>query len=248
MEIVYWLLASALGYLAGSLSGARIIVRLFAPQHNLDGLQVEVPGSQARFQSDVISATTVRLQLGSRYGCLTAILDMIKAALPALLFRFWLPAGSYYLAAAGMATVGHIWPLYHRFKGGRGMSPILGGMLVVDWLGVIVTQLIGAFSGILTKNYLLMIGTGTALMIPWTWFRTRSWPEIIYLLAMNLLFWYAMGPEVREFKRLKQEGGLEEFSQSEQVRIIGRQGQEITPALRVTNIRDWVRTLFNQPE
>ena len=137
------LFAMLIGYLAGSFSAARFIVRVFAPDHVLNGIRAEVPEGNAVFQSNVISATTVRLQLGSRYGCLTSILDMLKASLPALVFRAWQPDQAYYLIAAGSATAGHIWPIYYHFKGGRGMSPILGGMFVVDWLGVIITQAVG---------------------------------------------------------------------------------------------------------
>jgi glycerol-3-phosphate acyltransferase PlsY len=86
----------------------------------------------------------VRLQLGARYGCLVSILDMIKAAVPAFIFKLLYPEMPYYLITAGMATVGHIWPVVHRFKGGRGLSCIIGGMLIVDWVGVLITNLIGA--------------------------------------------------------------------------------------------------------
>ena len=73
-----------------------------------------------------------------------------------------------------MATLGHIWPIYYRCKGGRGMSPILGGMVVVDWLGVIITQILGGISDLAAKNLGLIVGAGLVLMIPWTWFRFHS--------------------------------------------------------------------------
>jgi len=239
-------LAGAVGYLSGSFSAARAVVRTFAPDHKMEGIQVEVPDGSASFQSDVMSATTVRLHLGSKFGCLTAVLDIMKAALPALLFRWWQPGEPYYLAAAGMATVGHIWPVFYRFKGGRGMSPILGGFLMVDWLGVIITQAVGALSGTIIKNTMIMIGTGIALMVPWVWIRSRSWPEVIYVLAMNLLFWYAMGPELKEFRRMKEEGSLEDFAAAEQVRIVGRRGEEIQTAMRMDNLKAWFQALFKR--
>ena len=244
MELTLVGLAVLLGYLMGSFSAARMVVRIFAPDHVMEGIRAEVPDGEAYFESDVISATTVRLHLGSRYGCLTSILDMLKAALPALIFLAWKPDRFYYLIAAGMATVGHIWPIYYRFKGGRGMSPILGGLLVVDWLGVLVTQLIGAVTGLVVNNIMIMIGTGTALMIPWIWVRTRSWPEVLYTAAMNILFWAAMLPEVQEFIRLKREGKLEEFSASSQIRIVGRRGDEVTESRGMASLRRRLIGLF----
>lgn len=238
------LFAMLIGYLAGSFSAARFIVRVFAPDHVLNGIRAEVPEGNAVFQSNVISATTVRLQLGSRYGCLTSILDMLKASLPALVFRAWQPDQAYYLIAAGSATAGHIWPIYYHFKGGRGMSPILGGMFVVDWLGVIITQAVGAVTGLVINNTMIMIGTGTALMIPWIWLRTHAWPEVIYMIAMNVLFWYAMIPELKEFMRLKKEGSLEEFSDASRLRIVGRKGSEITERRGMAQLRARIMRLI----
>jgi glycerol-3-phosphate acyltransferase PlsY len=200
------------------------------------------------FQSDVISGTTVRLHLGARYGCLTSILDILKAALPAIAFRIWQPDVPYYLISASLATVGHNWPIYHRFKGGRGMSPILGGMLVVDWLGVMVTQLIGLVSGLVIKNTLITIATGIALMIPWVWFRTHSWPEVAYVLAMNIIFWVAMIPEVKEHLRLRREGSAQEFSEASHVRVVGRRGTEITETTSMAKLRARIASLFRRAD
>ena len=212
----------------------------------MDGIRAEVPEGEAVFESNVISATTVRLHLGSRYGCLTSILDMLKAGLPALAFRLWQPDQPYYLIAAAAATIGHIWPLYHHFRGGRGMSPILGGMLVLAPLGVVITQMIGGLTGLLIKNTLIMIGTGTVLMIPWVWFLHGSLPELLYVTAMNILFWTAMLPEVREYRRLKREGSLEQFAESSQIRIVGRRGNEIAQTGGMTRIRNRLKELFSR--
>ena len=248
MEIWIWALAAGIGYLAGSFSAARAVMYFFAPEKKIEGIQMEFPSMEATFQSDVISATSVRHHLGNKYGCLTSILDILKAALPALLFRFWKPDTSYYLVAAGMVTVGHIFPLYHRFKGGRGMSPILGGMLVVDWLGVIVTQLVGAVSGLATKNLGVMVGAGFALMIPWSWWRHRSWPEVVYLLVMNALFWIALIPEAKEVRKITREGGLEKFIESEHNRMFG-EGEEKPPSFPpLTDLKAWRKRLFNRGE
>jgi glycerol-3-phosphate acyltransferase PlsY len=242
------LFAAAVGYLAGSFSSARAVTRIFAPGHVLEGIKIKVPGGRAVFRSSVISGTTVRLHLGARYGCLTSSLDILKAALPAIAFRVWRPDAPYYLIAAALATIGHNWPVYHRFKGGRGMSPILGGMLVVDWPGVVVTQLIGAATGLVIKNLLIMIGTGTALMIPWVWFRTRSWPELVYVAAMNVVFWVAMIPEVKQHLRLKREGTAKEFSAAPHIRIVGRRGMEVIEMMSMSKLRAKIVGLFRHAD
>jgi glycerol-3-phosphate acyltransferase PlsY len=222
MNLLIALLALVIGYLIGSVSFARLVTRQFAPEQDISKTQIEVPGSEARFESDAISASWVRLHLGPRYGCLTGLLDILKAAIPALAFKLWRPEAPYYLLAAGMAAVGHNWPIYYRFRGGRGMSPIMGGMFVVDWLGVVVTNLIGLSSFLVIKSSLVASGVWLVLIIPWIWFRTQEWPKLMYAVAMCILFWASMIPEWRELLRLRREGVLEDLTDAREVRVLGR--------------------------
>jgi glycerol-3-phosphate acyltransferase PlsY len=222
MNLLVALLAMAIGYLLGSISFARLVTRLFAPEQDISKIEIEVPDSETKFESGAISATSVRLHLGPRYGCLTSILDILKATLPALAFKLWQPEAPYYLLAAGMAAVGHNWPIYYRFKGGRGMSPIMGGMLVVDWLGVVVTNLLGLLSDLVIQATLVSSGIWLVLMIPWIWFRGGDVAEVIYAVAMCILFWMSMIPEWRELLRLRREGSLENLQHAKEVRVASR--------------------------
>ena len=222
MNVLIALLAIITGYLIGSISFARLVTRLFAPQQDITRIALEVPGSNATFESGAISATSVRLHLGPKYGCLTGALDILKATVPALAFKLWQPDAPYYLLAAAMAPVGHIWPIYHRFKGGRGMSPIMGGMLVVDWLAVVVTNVLGLLSDLAIKSTLVSSGVWLILMIPWLWLRRHDWPELVYAAAMCALFWLSMMPEWRELARLQREGVLENLQHAGEVRVLSR--------------------------
>jgi len=222
MNVLIALLAIATGYLAGSISFARLVTRVFAPRQDITRTTLQVPGSDATFESRAISATSVRLNLGPKYGCLTGILDILKATVPTLAFRLWQPDAPYYLLAAAMAPVGHIWPIYHRFKGGRGMSPIMGGMLIVDWVGVVVTNLLGLLSDLAIKSTLVASGVWLILMIPWLWLRGRDWPELLYAAAMCALFWLSMIPEWREMARLQRQGVLDNLRQAKEVRVLSR--------------------------
>jgi glycerol-3-phosphate acyltransferase PlsY len=229
-------LAMTIGYLAGSISFARLVTRLFAPEQSIQKIELEVPGSEARFESDAISATSVRLHLGPKYGCLTSILDILKATVPALAFKLWQPEAPYYLLAAGMAAVGHNWPIYYRFKGGRGMSPIMGGMLVVDWLGVVVTNLLGLLSDLAIKSTLVSSGVWLVLMIPWIWFRSHDRAELVYVTAMCILFWASMIPEWRELLRLRREGVLDNLQQAKEVRVISRRDGGTAQQMSVSDL------------
>ncbi len=222
MSLPIALIAMVVGYLLGSVSFARLVSRRFAPEQDISKIEIEVPDSEAKFESDAISATSVRLHLGPRYGCLVGILDILKAAIPALAFKLWQPEAPYYLLAAGTAAIGHNWPIYYRFKGGRGISPIMGGMLAVDWLGVVVTNLLGLASDLVIKSTLVASGVWLILMIPWLWLRGFEWPELLYAIAMAVLFWAAMIPEWREVIRLKRTGELDKLQEAKEVRVASR--------------------------
>ena len=216
------LLAIVIGYLIGSISFARLVARRFAPEQDISKIEIDVPDSEERFESDAISATSVRLHLGNRYGCLVGILDILKAVIPALAFKLLQPDAPYYLLAAGMAAVGHNWPIYYRFKGGRGISPIMGGMLVVDWLGVVVTNLLGLASDLVIKNTLISSGVWLLLMVPWIWFGPYGWPERFYAVAMCIVYAVAMLPEWREILRLNRTGELEKLQNARELRVASR--------------------------
>ena len=137
------LAAVVIGYLVGSISFARVVGRVVSPATRMDGAVIDLgevgmrDGMQVRM--DGISATSVSVQLGRRWGFVTSVLDVLKAALVTLAFRAALPEDSAYLVAAVFVVVGHNWPLWHRFHGGFGVSPMLGGLLVVDPLGLVVS-------------------------------------------------------------------------------------------------------------
>ncbi len=88
---MFFVLVALLGYLIGSISFARIVVRLFSSDRSIQKIQLNVPGTQTAYQSDAVSASAVNTQLGPRYGCLTSLLDMAKVGLPTLILKLYFP-------------------------------------------------------------------------------------------------------------------------------------------------------------
>jgi glycerol-3-phosphate acyltransferase PlsY len=215
--------AIAVGYLFGSISFARLVARILGSKQPIGATTVEVPDSQVRLEYDAISATTIRLSMGPGYGCLTSLLDMLKAAIPVLAIRLWQPDYSYHLFVAAAATAGHNWPIYHRFKGGRGMSPILGGMIVVDWLGVLASNCAALLLGVFIGDFSVTDKLGFLLMIPWLWFRHHDAALTAYAVIVNAMLWIAMIPELRQLVRLRRNGTLQTYTRAERVRVGGTQ-------------------------
>lgn len=199
MSLPVALLIAVLGYLIGSISFARIISWIIQPDADISIIREHIPNTQQIFESDSISATAVRINMGTKYGCLTGLLDMLKAALPVLALQVWQPAGApYHFIAALSITIGHDWPIFYRFKGGRGESTIYGGLLIIDFLGVLVTSALAFMLGLIARHILVFRWSGILLMIPWAWFRTHDKDYLIFILFANALYWIVLIPELRQ--------------------------------------------------
>lgn len=139
------LLALALGYLLGSIPFGLVLTRLAGK------------GDVRDIGSGNIGATNV-LRTGSKpLAAATLILDCLKATAAILLVRQLWP-GTENFAAAG-ALIGHLYPVWLRFKGGKGVATLLGvlipllpvGALIyaVVWIGLLLTLRISSVAGMI---------------------------------------------------------------------------------------------------
>jgi glycerol-3-phosphate acyltransferase PlsY len=176
---------------------------------HVEPINEPVPGSDIMFQSDSVSATVANLNLGRKYGCFTALLDMGKVALPTFLFYYFFPEDPYYLFAAAAGIAGHNYPLYHRFQGGRGESPMLGAMLVINWYGILIANAAGLVLGYLTGSTLVIRYGWYVLMIGWYWMHFQSIYHVGFMVVANFLFWFAMRKDLAKFAELKEVDDLD---------------------------------------
>lgn len=107
-------------YLLGSISTGLLLAR----ERGVDLRQVG---------SGNVGATNVGRALGKRAGRMVLVLDAAKGALPALLARATLGADDPWTAATGAAAaVGHCYPIWHGFDGGKGAATAAGVLLVLS--------------------------------------------------------------------------------------------------------------------
>ena len=203
------LLAIFGGYLVGSISFAALIARIVGRGTPLQQIHLPVPGTDQALSSSAVSATAVRLQYGARYGCLTSLLDMAKAAAITLAFKQLVPEQPLFLIASGMTVVGHIWPFYLRFRGGRGQSPIIGSLFVIDWPSALIVfpaaQVLGVLTG--TRPYTGRFGP-ELLLAAWFWYRFASLPHVLFAFGLLIVRLIAMRRELRQFHHLRKQGHL----------------------------------------
>jgi glycerol-3-phosphate acyltransferase PlsY len=115
------LIALGLGYLLGSIP------------FGLFFAWISGAGDVRKIGSGNIGATNV-LRTGKKWAAAATLLcDGAKGAAAVLIARQLLPPGAETVAAAG-AVLGHIFPVWLRFKGGKGVATFLGISLALYWL------------------------------------------------------------------------------------------------------------------
>jgi glycerol-3-phosphate acyltransferase PlsY len=204
-----YIVAGLIGYLAGSLSFARILTRIITKSSHVEKLREAIPGTDQTFESDSVSATVVTQNLGKRFGCLTALLDMFKVALPAFLVRYYFPDESYFLVTGLLGMLGHDYPVYHRFQGGRGESPMIGAMVVINWFGILIANAASMILGYLTGSILVLRYGWYVLMIFWYWIYFNDIFHIGFMILANFIFWNSMRKDLIRFGELKTEDDIE---------------------------------------
>ena len=113
-------LALALGYLLGSIPFGLILTRLAGG------------GDLRAIGSGNIGATNV-LRTGRKgLAAATLVLDALKATLAVVLAAIAFGLAAELPAAAG-AVLGHLYPVWLRFRGGKGVATFLGGLIGIAW-------------------------------------------------------------------------------------------------------------------
>jgi glycerol-3-phosphate acyltransferase PlsY len=128
-----------------------------------------------------IGATNVMRAAGKTAGIITLVGDALKGFLPVwLAMRFGFPETV--VSAAGLAAfLGHLFPLYLRFHGGKGIATALGILLALNYLAVLIELLV--FAGILWRwRYVSLASVVCAALAPFFLFAFRS-PEPCVILA-----------------------------------------------------------------
>jgi glycerol-3-phosphate acyltransferase PlsY len=127
------LIAAAAGYLLGSISFAIVVSRVMA-----------LPDPRS-YGSKNPGATNV-LRSGSKAAAVLTLLGDGAKGWFAVWLAWRLTGDATTAAVAGLAAfAGHLWPIFHRFAGGKGVATAAGVLLGVDWrvgVGTIATWLI----------------------------------------------------------------------------------------------------------
>ncbi len=171
--IALLMLCAAVGYLLGSFSTGILVARK-------EGHDIRAEGSHNTGASNALRV------LGLKGGALTFAGDFAKAALSVLLGL--LIAGQYGGMAAGLGVIlGHNWPLFFGFKGGKGIACSTAVLLILfPWQGAVAVAL--CLAVIYWKRY-ISVGSLTMLSVFFVLLLLSRgvWPYGVWAFALAAL-------------------------------------------------------------
>ena len=193
-NIIICLAALIFGYFFGSIPVGVILCRLF---------RGEDPRENGSKNS---GGTNVGRLYGMKLGAATIILDALKTILPMILVwvliefcgikaLFYKQPGGYLVNDGGIAimlaplgaTLGHCWPIFSDFKGGKAVASYAGFALSTCWATLILAFLSFGITLKKTKYVSLssMVGSAVAAVISWVIFCLQKYA----LISMSFCFW-----------------------------------------------------------
>ncbi len=176
-----------ISYLLGSIPNALIISKLFK--------RIDI----REYGSKNMGATNVLRVLGIKYGLLVFLLDAIKASIIIILFKVGIFSVDKYnhlpiLSYGFMAVIGHLFPIFARFKGGKGVACSAGIICSYAPIIAIPTLLVFLIVALTTKYVSLgsilavitaFIGT---FIVPILMNEPFDWILIITVFAIMIIF------------------------------------------------------------
>jgi glycerol-3-phosphate acyltransferase PlsY len=174
------------------------------PGENLEFSTVQVEGTNEEFSFRTVSASTLRARAGAKYGIIVSILDLLKALIPIAVILHLLSYQEYAYLLSLSIILGHNFPVYHRFRGGRGVSCLLGSLLLFDWLSIPVSLALSLGIGlfVIDDAFIAYLSFPTYL-IPWTLLTQGISQLAAYIIAVNVIYWISLTPEIREYMRFR---------------------------------------------
>ena len=182
MEIILNLLILFLGYLFGSFPSGYLAGRI------AKGIDIRSLGSGST------GATNVLRHIGKRAAITVFLLDLFKGVLSILLAKYFLLNDSWQVAIGLSTLIGHIWPIWLNWKGGKAVATGLGIFLGLSWQVGLAT--LGIFIIMITFFRIVSLASvSAALALPLIMFLSFGTSNfslpflIISLLAMTLVIW-----------------------------------------------------------
>lgn len=175
-NLMEYAISIIIGYLLGSISPAALISKI-------KKINLRKTGTKN------LGATNTTLVLGKKFGAIVMIFDIAKGAASVLIAKLIFKeiamlAG---LLAGSAAVVGHMFPFYLKFRGGKGLAAYGGMVLAFDPLAFLLLLVIGLICAFVL-NYGIALTASAAVLFPFvTAFRNMNSPHLVPLTVIATL-------------------------------------------------------------
>jgi len=176
LDLPYWAAAFGFGYLLGSVPFGLIITRLAGTQ------DLRTVGSGN------IGATNV-LRTGRKgLAALTLVCDALKGTAAVLIVHWY--AGPDLAVVAGLgAFLGHLFPVWLKFNGGKGVATFIGILIAFSWKAVLAFAVVWVAVAALTRYSSLAGLLASIASVLFLWFNGRYQQEAQLFALLTVLIW-----------------------------------------------------------
>ena len=163
-----YLLGALVGYGLGCINPAYILARI-------KGFDIREQGSQNAGASNVL------ITMGRTEGCICAILDVGKAALAVWLMGALFPRADTFAVTATACILGHIFPFYLGFRGGKGLACLGGAILAFDLRVFAILMIVELMIALMTK-YICYVPITASIIFTWLYAYTTGdpWGSVLW--------------------------------------------------------------------
>lgn len=156
MTVIRYILVILLSYVLGCSNMALYLSKL-------RGVDMRKGGSGN------LGASNAMILMGWKAGIIVAVHDIGKAVVAVVLAKHFCPGLPLIGAAAGVACVlGHMFPFYLRFRGGKGLASYLGMTIALNWKFALIVLAVVAIVTLITDY--IVVGTVTTVILVPTYF------------------------------------------------------------------------------
>jgi len=181
--------AILIAYLFGSISSAIVVCRL---------LGLPDPRTQG---SKNPGATNVLRIGGKKAAIITLLGDLLKGLIPVAVV-IWLHLPSLIIGVCALAAfLGHLFPIFFRFEGGKGVATALGCLIALSWPSAICWGLTWLVMAILFRFSSLASITASILAPVYIWFFTHNEIYTVVYAVMTLLLLIRHQENIRKLLR-----------------------------------------------
>ena len=164
MKLLYWIVVLVAGYILGSLSFSIILSKVLGRDIRKEG-------------SGNAGATNMTRVFGWAAGVSTLAFDFLKAFAAMKLGQALL--GDVGICLGGIASMtGHCFPLFHNFKGGKGIATGAAIGLMIDWRVFVCIVAVFLLVSLLTKKVSLGSISAAVVIVPATLIFARTGPML----------------------------------------------------------------------